>query len=238
MSDSVLQRFGSFEMMAARYQDWQADFAESVQGGAVSFGNFDGVHLGHQALVEALVSHARKVHRPAVAILFDPHPRFLLEKGLDLKLLTTTEDRAILLKRQGLDEVIALQVDRQFLNLDAHSFFQRYFQFGFRPQWIVEGSNFHFGKQRTGDVHLLKKLAADSGIQVQIVPPVTHLDSEVSSSRIREALEKGDVGLANTLLGRPYFLRGKVQAGFKRGQTLGFPTANLGEIQTVIPMAG
>jgi riboflavin kinase/FMN adenylyltransferase len=224
--------------MASRTIAWQELPPTECRAGALAIGNFDGMHLGHAALLTALRDQARAVAGPAVALTFDPHPVSLLRPGQSPPLLTTTEDRCHLLPELGAEEVVVLRTTPDLLALTAEAFFARVIQERFAARALVEGVNFGFGRNRQGNVDTLKRLCAAAGLPLIVVPPVLIDGAEVSSSRIRAALLRGAVDEAARLLGRPYRLQGSVGTGQRRGQALGFPTANLGSIQTLIPGDG
>jgi riboflavin kinase/FMN adenylyltransferase len=212
---------------------------QEVTGGGVTFGNFDGVHRGHRELVAAAVSEGRKVGGPAVAVTFDPPPVVVLNPAIERKPpLTTAADRAKLLVTAGVDHVITLDTRSGLLALTAEQFFHDVVLGLFRPAAVVEGFNFRFGRDRAGDTTTLRQLCEKSGVAFVEVAPLRHGGEPVSSSRIRATLERGDVTAAAELLGRPHFITGVVEAGAKRGRTIGFPTANLGGVPMLIPGDG
>lgn len=205
-------------------------------GGAVGIGNFDGVHLGHAALVAELRSRAGS--GPAVAVTFDPHPLQLLQPARFQPVLTTIADRAALLQKCGADHVVILRTTPTLLQLSAADFFSRILLEGFQARALVEGPNFGFGRNREGNVAALQEFCQRAQLSLTVVTPRQVEGVAVSSSRVRHALERGQVGEATALLGRPYRLRGKVGVGQRRGQTLGFPTANLHQPATLVPGDG
>lgn len=214
-------------------------FPPELAGGAVSIGNFDGVHLGHAALVAELVAAARATPGPAVTITFDPHPLRLLAPDRFMPQLTSAEDRATALHSVGADHVVILQTSPALLQLDAEAFLQRLLVERLAARAVVEGFNFSFGRNRRGSTELLRSWCGRRDIDCRIVSAYSLDGSEpVSSSRVRSALDRGDIATANALLGRPYRLRGTVAAGARRGATLGFPTANLVDCETVCPADG
>jgi riboflavin kinase/FMN adenylyltransferase len=204
----------------------------------VAVGNFDGVHRGHAALLAALRAQARAIAGPAVAVTFDPHPLKLLRPAQFMPVLTSVADRAALLESQGADHVLVLQTTPALLHLSAEEFFHQVLETRLRARAVVEGANFAFGRDRGGNIDLLSRLGAQANIRVTVVPPFLLAGVPVSSSRVRAALERGAVREAADLLGRPYRLRGTVVAGQRRGQGLGFPTANLEQIETLAPGDG
>jgi riboflavin kinase/FMN adenylyltransferase len=218
--------------------DWQETPSESCRGGAVAVGNFDGVHLGHAALLAALATQARAHAGPAVALTFDPHPVELLRPGQTPPALTTTADRARLLHDLGADHVVTFRTVPAMLALSPEEFFQQVIRGHFGARAMVEGPNFGFGRGRAGTVATLGRLCEAASIALTVVHPVLLDGAEVSSSRVRAALLAGDVEAAERLLGRAYRLLGKVGRGQRRGATLGFPTANLMDLQTLVPGDG
>lgn len=224
--------------MASHRVSWRQAFPESCRGGAVSIGNFDGAHRGHAALIDETVRQARAAAGPAVALTFDPHPGALLRPDRPPALLTTADDRAAFLRRMGADEVITLEATADLLDLPATEFFTRVLRDRLAARAVVEGANFGFGRGREGTVELLARLCRDAGIGLSVVEPVWLDGAAVSSSRIRDELRRGDVAAAAALLGRPYRLHGTVGTGQRRGRTIGFPTANLTGVATVVPAEG
>lgn len=211
---------------------------ERFRGGYVAIGNFDGVHRGHQAMAQRLVERARAARVPAVVLTFDPHPINLLRPEHAPPRLSTLPHKAELLARCGVDCIIAYPTDRQLLELSPSEFFESIVRGRIAACGVVEGPNFFFGKDRAGDVNVLRQLCEAAGISLDIVPPVEVGGRIVSSSTVRRLIESGDVGGAVTLLGHPYRIRGRVVRGAERGRTLGFPTANLDGIATLLPPDG
>ena len=224
--------------MAAYTIDWDAAPPGDCRGGAVSIGNFDGVHRGHAALIAELRRQADALGGPAVALTFDPHPIELLRPDQAPPRLTTTEDRSQLLLELGADRVVVLRATDKLLALRAAEFFAEVIQERLQARALVEGNNFGFGRGREGDVTTLARLCEPAGISLTVVPPVVLDGIEVSSSRVRSALMSGNVREAASLLGRPYRLHGLVVEGQRRGQKLGFPTANLEQVPILIPGDG
>lgn len=224
--------------MAVYTIDWDAAPPGDCRGGVVSIGNFDGVHRGHAALIAELRRQADALGGPAVALTFDPHPIELLRPDQAPPRLTTTEDRSQLLLDLGADCVLVLRATDKLLGLRAAEFFAEVIQKRLQARALVEGSNFGFGRGREGDVTMLAGLCEPSGIGLTVVPPVVLDGIEVSSSRVRSALMSGNVREAASLLGRPYRLHGLVVEGQRRGQKLGFPTANLEPVPILIPGDG
>jgi riboflavin kinase/FMN adenylyltransferase len=211
---------------------------DAVRGGAVAVGNFDGVHLGHAALVAKLKTTADQVNGPAVAVTFDPHPIALLAPDKLKPALTTPADRAELLHTAGADHVVILRTTPELLRLEAREFLDSVVGERLAARGIVEGFNFRFGRGRDGDLRVIEDWSRRSNVLFVVVARQALDCAVVSSSRVRTALESGDVAAATRLLGRPYRLRGVVGTGAKRGKSLGFPTANLTEPATLVPGDG
>ena len=214
------------------------ELPEEMRGGAVSIGNFDGVHAGHAQIIGRLVAHARLLDRPAVVFTFDPHPARLLRPEVAPEPLTWTERKAELLGELGVDAVVAYPTDEALLNLSAPEFFDLVIVQRLGARAVVEGDNFAFGHNREGTVEMLHQLAEPVGIETEVIAAVDVEGEAVSSSRIRRLLTAGEVTLVRRLLARPYRLRGRVVAGAGRGDSLGFPTANLADVDTLIPAEG
>ena len=221
---------------------WKSlDIPAHSRGAIISIGNFDGVHEGHKNLITQMKTLGKTIfHSPApiVAITFYPHPLLILKPGINLSFLSTLEQKKKLLQAAGADFVAVLKTDDGLLELQAEEFFEKIIFETFKAQGIVEGPDFHFGKNRTGNIDLLKELCITRNILGTIATPFMVDNEVVSSSRVRKAIQTGDMLQAKKLLGRTYSIEGKVVSGAKRGRTIGFPTANLENIQTLLPMNG
>jgi riboflavin kinase/FMN adenylyltransferase len=228
----------SEEIMATVWMNWDEPAPETCRRGVVTIGNFDGVHRGHQALLAELVGQARTLGGPAVVLTFDPHPLQLLRPAQFQPLLTTVADRAELLQAHGADHVVVLRTSPALLRLSAEEFFDQVVRHHLEARALVEGENFRFGRERQGSVATLSRLCGAAGLGFRVASPVQRHGVLVSSSRVRAALLAGDVAEAAELLGRPFRIRGRVVSGQRRGQTLGFPTANLEQVPTLVPGDG
>lgn len=217
-------------------RDWQA--LDSVQGGYATIGNFDGVHRGHQAMLNVLTSRARAENVPAIAVTFDPHPIALLKPEATPPALTTIEHRAELLHRFGVDVTLVLRTDRNLLALTAEEFFDTVVRSQLKARGLVEGPNFFFGRNRSGNITVLRTLCSHHGLSFDVAPPATVDEQLVSSSVIRSLLETGEMANAVRLLGHNYRMTGRVGTGVQRGRTIGFPTANMVDVSTLIPANG
>jgi riboflavin kinase/FMN adenylyltransferase len=201
-------------------------------------GNFDGVHLGHARIIERLIRSARAIGGPAIAFTFDPHPAVLLRPDRMPPPLTTTERKAALLGRLGVDAVVAYPTDRDFLELSAREFFDRILVDVLGVRAVVEGPNFFFGHDRRGNVEVLKQFCSEASIDFQVVDPYDCNGQIVSSSRTRQCLAEGRVAEVAAMLTQPYRVHGMVVHGAGRGANLGFPTANVDMVQTLLPCEG
>jgi riboflavin kinase / FMN adenylyltransferase len=220
--------------MPAYYLKQDQEIPADCRGGAVTIGNFDGVHRGHQQILQEV----RRQGRPAVAVTFDPHPLQLLRPAQFQPLVTSVNRRVELLHGHGADHVLILAVTRTFLQLSAREFFDEVLCRRLDARVAVEGPNFGFGRNREGTVETLTALCQQAGRRLVVVPPLEWEGKAISSSRIRNELLAGAVGKARLLLGRPFSLEGTVGTGQARGKTIGFPTANLQGITTLIPGDG
>jgi riboflavin kinase/FMN adenylyltransferase len=207
-------------------------------GGYVSIGNFDGVHRGHQQMLRTLVQQARAHGVPAVVLTFDPHPITLLAPGRVPPRLNTLSRKAELMQACDVSVLIAYPTDQQLLDLAPKEFFQRFIRNELQARGLVEGPNFYFGKDRAGNVDTLRLLCEAAGMSLTVVDAVRQGGALVSSSAIRAALAEGRIVDAVAMLGHPYRLTGTVGPGAGRGRSLGFPTANLTGIETMLPADG
>ncbi|WP_294277926.1 bifunctional riboflavin kinase/FAD synthetase [uncultured Sphingomonas sp.] len=198
-----------------------------LAGGIVALGNFDGFHLGHQAVVGAAVARARAEGRPALVATFDPHPiRYFKPDAAPFR-LTTLDQRERLFAAAGVDAMIVFGFDAELAALSAEAFVEQRLLAALKVGGVVTGEDFTFGRARSGDVNALRAWGRARGFSTDAVAPV-RLDGEtISSSRIRAALIAGDAETAARLLTRPYAIQGVVQHGDKLGRTIGYPTANL-----------
>lgn len=206
--------------------------------GCVAIGNFDGVHLGHAVMLTALKELAAEQGTQAVAVTFDPHPIAVLRPEFTPPILTTVEDRIELMRAAGADSVIVLPVTNTLLEMTAEQFFHGVIVDTFHAKGVVEGPNFRFGRDRKGDTSMLQGFCERASVPCRIVSPVEINGQLISSSRIRELLCSRALRQATDLLGHAYRLTGVVRRGAGRGASLGFPTANLAEVATLLPAHG
>ncbi|MEI8071032.1 MAG: riboflavin biosynthesis protein RibF [Planctomycetota bacterium] len=217
---------------------WQSNSQAGDPACAVTVGNFDGVHLGHAVIIKQLLAMAHRLDMPAAAFTFDPHPATIVRPQTAPIPLSTPHRRAELLLSLGVDAVIVQPATKALMGLEAKIFYAEILRARLRARGIVEGPDFRFGANRTGDIALLAALCRADGVAIETVDPVLVDGEPVSSSRIRGLIASGNVSEAAALLTAPYRLSGRVIEGAKRGGPLGFPTANLAEIQTLLPAGG
>ena len=193
----------------------------------VTIGTFDGVHIGHQKIIEDIVSEGLNRGLKTVVLTLFPHPRMVLQKDSNLKLLNTIEERINILKSFGVEDVVVKAFTTEFSQLSAYEYIQQILSEELNSKVVVVGYDHHFGKNRSGNIQVLKRFAQEFGFEVREIKAQQIEDVAVSSTKIRRALEDGDVRTANTYLGYEYPLSGVVIQGNKLGRTIGFPTANL-----------
>ena len=211
---------------------------ESTPRRVVAVGNFDGVHIGHAAIIAQLRQMASRLSADAVVLTFDPHPATLVRPESAPVPLSTAARRAELLLSLGIDQVVVQPMVRPLVELSAAAFFQQVLCERLGAVGLVEGVDFRFGRGREGDVAMLTRLCEAAGLACDVVDPVRTGDTIVSSSRVRSLIAAGEVGPAASLLTAPYRISGTVIEGAKRGRTLGFPTANLANVATLLPAPG
>lgn len=209
---------------------------------AVTIGNFDGVHLGHQAILARLKAEARERGIAACVITFEPHPRELFSPHAAPTRLTSLREKCELLAEHGVQRIQVLRFNRAFAGLSPDEFIARVLVDGLNAKWVMIGEDFRFGAKRAGDFAYLKAAGERLGFEVHGMPTVKSGNGEsavrVSSSTIREVLSAGDVERAQALLGRPYSISGRVVHGDKLGRVLGWPTANVEMRHNRPPLTG
>ena len=202
---------------------------------AVTVGNFDGIHRGHQALVAVAVRDARAAGGTAVVLTFDPHPSAVLSPDRAPSALMTLEQKGEVVAGLGADRLVALPFTPELCRKSAEQFAREVLRGTLGARVVVVGSNFRFGAHRSGDLETLRSLGHDLGFRVHGLDPIFHQGAPISSTRIREALARGAVEAAEELLGRRFFVDGTVVRGDGRGRSLGIPTANLESINQTLP---
>ena len=204
----------------------------------LTLGVFDGLHLGHQQIMQTVVERARAVKAVSTAITFDPHPRVVLHPETAPPLLQTLDQRLANFEVLGLEQAIVIPFDRAFASRAAEGFLADIVRDRLHAKEVYLGKGFAFGKDRGGNIELLRRLSAELGFVADEVDEVRLRGQRISSSRIRELLAAGRTNLARRMLGRPYGVEGVIIRGDRRGHTIGFPTANLKPKNRVIPKYG
>jgi riboflavin kinase/FMN adenylyltransferase len=200
---------------------------DEFKGSIVALGNFDGFHLGHQAVVNRAIQRGFHERRRVIVATFDPHPVSYFKPDLPPFRLTTLDQRQELFAHAGADAMLVFEFNAALASMDAEDFVAEVLATQIGAAGVVTGDDFSFGKGRTGDVALLKTLGERHGVIAEAVPQVLLEGERISSGRIREALVAGDIGTATHMLSRDYAIAGVVQRGDARGRELGYPTANL-----------
>ena len=204
----------------------------------LTLGVFDGLHLGHQKIMETVVERARAVDAAATAITFDPHPRAVLHPESAPPLLQTLDQRLANLEVLGIEQAIVVRFDKDFAEQQAEDFLHEIVHDRLQAREVYLGKGFAFGKDRGGNIELLRRMGNELGFVADEVDEVQLRGQRISSSKIRGLLSEGRVNLARRMLGRPYGVEGVIVRGNRRGHTIGFPTANLHPHNRVIPKFG
>jgi riboflavin kinase/FMN adenylyltransferase len=211
-----------------------SDLPDFKKNTAVAIGNFDGVHLGHKKILEYLVQTAKKNKLNSAVFTFSPHPEAYFKRD-SFFLIQPPQEKLNMISNFHVDLAVVAPFDKTFSRISPTQFIKSILIEFLHPQFIVVGSNFKFGKDRKGDVKLLKKIAEQHHISLQSISRVS-LDGEiVSSSKIRTLLQRGEIEKANKFLGHPYKITGRVIKGTSKGRHIGFPTANLSPDNDIIP---
>lgn len=198
-----------------------------LEGAVVALGNFDGVHRGHRAVIQAAEARARALGKPAAAMTFEPHPRVLFSPETPDFRLSSVDEKVRLLAATGLDGAIVMGFDKALAALTPAEFVQKILVERYKVAGVATGFDFQFGKGRAGTTEFLRKEGERLGFTVDIAPPLLDAGERVSSGGVRSALTRGEVEHAWRLLGYPWFQSGEVVHGDSRGRDLGYPTANL-----------
>ena len=205
---------------------------------AVALGVFDGVHLGHRAILGLAVSHAAEADVRSVACTFDPHPMEVLQPGRAPLPITTLDERLALIEECGLDATVVLPFTRELAAMEPEAFVKDVLVTRLGARDVVVGFNHRFGRGARGDAAMLRSLGERLGFRTHVAEPLMVDGVAVSSTEIRGALQRGDLAVASRLLGRPYTLSGTIGHGAGRGRTLGFPTANVAPTRPVLVAPG
>ncbi len=214
------------------------DNAGISRGTVLTLGVFDGLHLGHQRIMQTIVERAKTTGATPTAITFDPHPRVVLYPENAPPLLQTLDQRLANFEVLGIEQAIVIRFSKEFAAQDAEIFLRDTIYERLQAKEVYLGENFAFGKNRGGNIALLRKMSAELGFFADEVSEVTLRGQRISSSKIRHLLADGKVNLARRMLGRPYGIEGQIIHGDQRGRTIGFPTANLKPRNRVIPKFG
>jgi len=208
------------------------------RGAVLTIGNFDGVHIGHQAILSRVVERSEALGTVAAAMTFDPHPLKLLHPKAAPRLMTTMAERLQLLEKQRVEVALVVPFTHSLARMRAVDFVRRVLVDRLAVREVLIGENFFFGADREGDVHLLERLGEELGFQAHGVPPVVLGHEVVSSTRIRQEIARGHVDAVWELLGRPLFIDGQVFQGERLGRRLGFPTLNTAVENELYPAHG
>jgi riboflavin kinase/FMN adenylyltransferase len=208
------------------------------RGGVVTVGNFDGVHRGHQAMLEAVSTRAREVGAPSVVVSFDPHPLKVLHPERAPKMIQTLRQREEAIEACGIDALVLVPFTRDFSLTPADGFIRELLVRRLAVREVRVGARFIFGKDRGGNFDVLRAAGDAEGFRVTSLPDVKDAGGAISSTRIRNALHEGDAGAARELLGRPYAMDGIVAKGDRMGRRIGFPTLNLSPDNELFPKDG
>ena len=210
-----------------------------MQCAVVTVGNFDGIHLGHQSIIRRVVEEARREKCPAVVISFDPHPKKVIHpERRPFYLITSLEEKTRLLEGLGVDTFLLIPFTLEYARTTAEEFVRGLLAERLHIRKIIIGHDTTFGRAKEGNEAFLRDFGRRLGFDVEAMNAVRVGETTVSSTRIREALLAGDVRLAASLLGRPFRLGGKVIPGYRRGSSLGFPTANISPDKELVPARG
>ena len=206
----------------------------------VTIGTFDGIHLGHKKIIEKVIEKTSGYGGRNFVVTFDPHPRSVVSNGKDIKLLNTLEEKLNILSDFGIQNMLVIKFTKEFSQLSSEEFFKKYIIDGIGIKEVVIGYDHHFGKGRGGDKNTLDEMGIEFNFNVTSVDAVSIDGTTVSSTKIRNALNEGNVKQASMLLGRYYSFGGKVIKGDQRGRLLGFPTANikLDDENKLLPLIG
>jgi riboflavin kinase/FMN adenylyltransferase len=218
--------------------EWTARFGAAGAGTVLTVGNFDGLHRGHQKILSEVLVRARAVSSLAAAVTFDPHPLKVLRPAEAPILISTLAQRLAGIEAAGLDAALVLQFNRELSHLSPEDFVHTILVEKLAVRGILVGDNFRFGHRQAGDVRLLAELGRKYRFDVEIVKPVVVRGEVVSSTAIRQAVQRGEIEIAGRLLGRPFALTGQIQRGEGRGSRVLFPTLNLAAEQELLPARG
>lgn len=214
---------------------------DSINQPVVTVGFFDGVHLGHQALLNQLKCRANEIGGESVVITLWPHPKVIVgQPGAEFRFLTSLEEKLCLLEKAGIDHTLVINFDKQFASLSAKEFIDKIIVNNIHAHYLLMGFDNFFGRDRQGDFNVIQNIAIELGFKAEKFKELADETGKISSSAIRHALANAKIDKANKMLGFNYFMQGKVVKGKQLGRTIGFPTANieLEEPNKLVPLEG
>lgn len=213
---------------------------KSVEPTIVTIGTFDGVHVGHQKIIKRLINIGKQIHLKSVILTFFPHPRMVLQKDSGIKLINTINERGAILDALGLDYLLVKKFTKAFSRLSAEDFVKKILVDKLNAKKVIIGYDHRFGRNRNADINDLRKFGDLYGFEVEEISAQDINEVSVSSTKIRKALEEGDIAKANAFLGYPFMLTGKVVKGKALGRQIDYPTANIqiAEDYKLIPKHG
>ncbi len=214
------------------------NIATAPKGACVTIGNFDGVHLGHQALLKKTIERAKELNTKSLVIIFEPQPFEFFAKENVAPRLTRWREKFGWLTHYGVDAVLVIRFNKQFASLTPDDFVQHILIDALKVKHVIVGDDFQFGRGRQGDFNFLQNKAKSAGFSVENMPTLLLDGERVSSTLVRNALANADHEKVERLLGRPYTMQGRVVYGDKRGRTMGFPTANIYLHRHITPVQG
>ncbi len=203
------------------------DELPAFQNAVLTIGTFDGVHIGHKKILSRIKEIAKEENGESILITFDPHPRIVLSNDDSVRLLTTLNEKTELLRANGIDNLVVAKFSRSFSEMTPEEYITDFLYKRFQPNVVVIGYDHKFGKNRAGDINFMKDKGAELGFRVEEIPKQEVDEMAVSSTKIRNALQEGNIDQANSLLGHAYTVEGTVVRGDGIGRQLGYPTANL-----------
>ncbi len=210
----------------------------TLDGAVITLGNFDGVHLGHKALISRVIEQSKARGVKSAVVTFHPHPLRIIKTDRVLESLTKLQDKVRLIEKEGVDVFLCINFTPRFAALDPEQFVKNILVARINPSKIIVGKNYRFGQFRSGNVDTLKDIAGKMGVEVEVVDFYRLDDEIVSSTRIRNLIKQGDVRSAARLLDRPYSISGLVISGERRGTKYGVPTANIRPEDILVPSFG
>lgn len=206
----------------------------------VTIGTFDGIHLGHADIINFVSAEAERMNEESFVVTFEPHPRSVVKGSGEIKILTALEEKAALFEKFNVNNLLVIEFNLEFAQIGYDEFVKSYLLERLNAEHLVIGHDHHFGRNRGGNEDSLLSLSKELGYRLTVIPAVSVKGIEVSSSKIRHALENGELEAANSMLGRSYSVKGLVVEGVQRGREIGFPTANIEPLpkQKLIPKSG